>query len=211
MPTRARRERERKKREAEEAAQGAAAGAGAPISDGIDDPPPAPSRRRRGRPPGARTGATTAAKTQEIADALGKILVLPSFAMGFTGDPWAAEHFEQAGPAFADAIARHSETNPGLRRVLEKVTMGDANLTLIMAGVIYLLPPAMYFGVLPAPPLLKSQFGVPERGEVRQPSILDTMAAQQAAEQAAPGPEWVPPVDGEFTHPPGVVPGAHTV
>jgi hypothetical protein len=196
---------------AQAAAETAAAAAGAaidtdrPADDGINDPPPAPSRRRRGRPPGSSNRSN---KTREIEQALSKILVLPAMPFAWTGDPWVSRHFEERAPVLAQELAKKSETSPALRRQLEWLTKGDTDLSLVMAGVLYLVPPLMYFGIIPAPGAARTLLDVPFREEVKEPGVFDMLQ-----DMGQPGPEFVPLTsgDGPFTHPPDLDPSAHQV
>ena len=153
-----------------------------------------------GAPPPSRDQVT-----RQIQQMLEDILCSPGFVFAGFGYEWEANHFDVQGQAFAANVARSSERNPWLRRLLERGLSGEQNVVAILTSmnlatgaVGYLLPPLIKWGIVPAGPTQRRMFGVPPKpGQrtpppiVHQPPVTDAMqsvvAAWQAAEQAGQG------------------------
>jgi hypothetical protein len=173
-------------------------------------------RKGRGRPKGYKPppkdgpNQTIKKECREIQTKLTALLARPAIPMHLAGDAWPAAHIEQNSPGLAHAIALACETNAALRAQLNRLlTIGDG-ASLVFAAAAYLAPVLIYYGIIPAPPMVRVQLGVPTRAEARGESIADTMRKMQ--DQArAPQQYPVPDPDGSYPDPtqapaPGPVP-----
>jgi hypothetical protein len=131
-----------------------------------------------GAPPNAGARASVRTEAREIEQKLASLLGRPAFPMRLAGDEWPAEHIESNAPGLASAVARRCEEDARLReQMLRLLRVGD-NAGLVMAAVMYLVPVLLYYGVVPAPPVLTAQLGVPNRADVRGVSITEQMRAE---------------------------------
>jgi hypothetical protein len=166
------------------------------------EPPPAaeaprdlPPKRKAGRPKGAKNrpkaaptaersaSAKVAAECREIEQKLAALLARPAIPMHLAGDQWPAAHVEANAPGLATAVANAARENANLRaQLLRLLKVGDG-AGLVLAVIAYLAPILIYYGVIPAPPMVRQQLGVPVRAEVRGQSIAEMM--RQEAEQHA--------------------------
>jgi hypothetical protein len=196
-----------------------------PLAAGARDTPPSP-RDPQEEPAGGKAPRKRNRKTgdqqlkldlKEIEDKLSDLLQIPAVPMAAAGDVWPAQHIEGRSPALAKAIAHACKDNIQLReKLLQFLRVGDG-AGLLIAAVAYAAPVAMYYGVVPAPPILKMQLQVPNRAEVRQPSMMEQMRQYEheerfaAAAAAAAANEPVPSEDGPPYDPenPRSTPGAH--
>lgn len=136
--------------------------------------------KRRGRKPG---DAQLKLDLKEIEEKLGNLLELPAVPMAAAGDVWPAQHIEARAHPLAKAIAQSCKDNPQLReKLLQLLRVGDG-AGLVLAALAYAAPVALYYGLLPVPPLVKHQFQIPDRAEAREPSIVEQMRAQERAQQ----------------------------
>lgn len=149
---------------------------------GSGDKPPTPPAAEQ--PKRKRTRTSKKERTRQLENALAEILTLPAVPAAMTGDQWLYEHFSTQGPETAAKLAAASENNQTLRRILEQLTQGEGYATLVMAGMAYLLPPLLYFGVVPVP-ALKSVFSVPERGAREHPAAAPAPEREYAGDAGA--------------------------
>lgn len=143
-----------------------------PGGGGSPTPKDAPPKKRGpGRPKGSKnrtkgTGSrartdTKAAKTVQIEQALAEMLGMPAIPFAMLGDEFCASHFATAGPGLAKQLATMSESNPQLRQVLERALDVSTMGALVMALFMYLMPPLLHHGIIPAPPMVAAMMGVP--------------------------------------------------
>jgi hypothetical protein len=166
-----------------------------------NEAPPSEVKARRGRKPG---DAQLKLDLREIETKLTELLTLPSIPMDAAGDEWPARHIERHAPALAHAIAETARGNTQLREKLLGLLRAGDNASLILAILAYAAPVVLYYGILPLPPALPRQFGIPKRDEVRAPSIIDRMreeeerlaSAQRADAQAAQNAQSTPAAAG---------------
>jgi len=143
---------------------------------GEDPPAPAAEPKRRGRKPG---DAQLKADLKEIEEKLTQLLTLPSIPMDAAGDHWPARHIETRAPALAHAVTETARNNTQLReKLLQLLRVGDGAGLAIAAGA-YLLPVAIYYGIIPIPDPLRTQIPVPTREQARGASIIDQMHAEE--------------------------------
>jgi hypothetical protein len=179
-----------------------------PLSTVPKDTPPSPrdpEQEQPGKAPRKRNRKTGDQQLKldlkEIEDKLSDLLQIPAVPMAAAGDVWPAQHIEQRSPALAKAIAHACKDNVQLReKLLQLLRVGDG-ASLLIAAVAYIAPVAMYYGVLPAPPILKVQLQVPDRAKVRQASMMEQMRAYEReealrADAAAAAAQTVPSEDG---------------
>jgi hypothetical protein len=148
--------------------------------------PKEPRKRVRNR---GKTAADAQLKLdlKEIESKLSDLLQIPAVPMAAAGDVWPAQHIEARSPALAKAIAHACKENVQLReKLLQLLRVGDG-ASLLIAALAYAAPVAMYYGIVPAPPILKAQLQVPDRATVRQASMMEQMRAyeQQQREEEA--------------------------
>jgi hypothetical protein len=153
---------------------------------GTNDVGDTPPRKKRGRPPGAKnktavpandpsfTAAQTAASTafkqteakelKRLRKQLTGVLTGPAIVFQGVGEDWPAEHVEAQAPELANAIVDLAERDPAFKRRLQKFLEGGSTAGLVMAGLMYVGPLAIYFGA-PAPPKVKEMLNIPPRGK----------------------------------------------
>jgi hypothetical protein len=147
-------------------------------------PPKEPRKRVRNR---GKTAADTQLKLdlKEIESKLSDLLQIPAVPMAAAGDVWPAQHIEARSPALAKAIAHTCKENIQLReKLLQLLRVGDG-ASLLIAALTYAAPVAMYYGIVPAPPILKAQLQVPDRARVRQASMMEQMRQYEREEKMA--------------------------
>lgn len=132
-----------------------------------------PTKKKRGRPPGSKNKAASAGPVDGsasgkskawVAKQLATLLRSPGFVFEATGDPWAVEHVDKSAPELAKAIAEHAEKNPAFKSRLVAFLEGGETAGLVFAGLMYVAPLAIYFGVLPIPPHFRARLPIPQRG-----------------------------------------------
>ena len=175
------------------------------------DTPAAETPRKRNR----KTGdAQLKLDLKEIEEKLAVLLETPGVPMAAAGDVWPAQHIEHRAAPLAKAIATACKDNPQLREKLLQLLRVGEGASLLIAAVAYIAPVAMYYGLVPAPPILKMQLQIPDRNTVRQASVMEQMRAyeqQMAAEDAQRAAQTVPSDDGPPHDPenPRSTPRAH--
>ena len=145
-------------------------------------PPPDTGRERApAKPKGtSKANAQAKAEAKEIEQKLSALIIRPAIPMHAIGDEWPAQHLEATGPAFAKALARKAEENANLRaQLLRLLRVGD-DAGLVISGLLCAVPILAYYEVLPVPPLVRSQLGVPRRAEARGTSVMDVMRDERA-------------------------------
>lgn len=110
--------------------------------------------------PGAPDSKSKAWMTKRLA----ALLRSPAFVFEATGDPWAVEHIDRAGPDLAKALADHAERNPAFKARLVAFLDGGETAGLVFAAIMYAAPLAIYFGILPIPPHFRARLPIPPRG-----------------------------------------------
>ena len=111
-----------------------------------------------------------------------------------TGDIWPAQHIEAQAAPLAKAIANACKDNVQLRnRLLQFLRVSD-NANLGIAIFSYLVPILLYYGILPAPPMVRAQLGVPDRADVRGPTLAQQMEDAVRSQNATAPP---PPATNE--------------
>lgn len=189
---------------------------------GVQKQPPR-SKRARQREPDQASGQTERTRpepvsrdqlTRKIQAMCEDVLCSPTLVFAGFGLQWEADHFAAQGERFAANIARSSETNPWLRKHLERALEGEqtamailTSFNLATGAIGYVLPPLIKWGVVPAPASARRIFGVPSpvaqgtRPIVPpapyQPPVTDAMqtvaALWQQAEQNGHGAPPAPP------------------
>lgn len=143
---------------------------------------------RRGRPAASEK---LSSETAAIGAALGQLLSMPGAIFGMIGDPFLGDdvslnaageaevrpgHFSRTGPAFGMQLAKASETNPNLRRILKSAMSGDSIAVLVLGAIAYAAPPLVYL-MTPNESPIRETFGVPARPRKekssRRPTTLD--------------------------------------
>lgn len=147
-------------------------------------------RERRDKTP--KTRATRApgrpskdSETEAIGRALGQLLAAPGAIFGMINEPFLGDqvatddagrplqdadgkyvsipgHFSRTGPSFGMQLAKASETNPALRRILKNAMAGDSIALLLMGGIAYAAPPLVYL-LTPNHSPIRKTLGVPPR------------------------------------------------
>lgn len=156
-----------------------------------------PAPKRRGRPKG---DAQLKLDLKEIEDKLATLLETPAIPMAVAGDVWPAQHIEQRAKPLAKAISQACKDNPQLReKLLQYLRVGDS-ASLILAVGVFLVPILIYYGILPAPPIVKIQLQIPDRQApgVRQASVPEQVRIyeQQMRDEAEAHGERYPAGDG---------------
>ncbi len=113
---------------------------------------------------------------------LAALLRSPGFVFEATGDPWAVQHIDKAGPDLAKALADHAERNPAFKSRLVAFLEGGETAGLVFASIMYAAPLAIYFGILPIPPHFRARLPIPARGSMMPD--LASMASNGAAPDA---------------------------
>jgi hypothetical protein len=168
---------------------GAAAGKDGPEPDG--DTPPKPESGKARQP---RSKRITKKGTEAIRDAFAELLSLPAVPCAIAGDQWAAQHFSQTGPRFAEQIAAASERNPVLRRWCERMMAGETTAVLLMAAIAYAGPPLIHWNLVPVPEGLLPE--VPRARKARRPTPQGSPAdANLWPDRPEPQPEPAPDLD----------------
>lgn len=162
------------------------------------------------KPPSA--GAALNAEVRKIEEQLTALFVGPSVPMRMAGDDWPADHVESKGPDLAHQIAELARRNPAVRSQLRAALSVNENAQLGFAVAAYLAPILIYYGLLPAPPMIKEQLQVPDRAAARAGVVPDwsptpDVSSERGSSQTRPGPfaEQPPGTPGS---PPAPAPGA---
>jgi hypothetical protein len=141
------------------------------------------------KPKGRKAGdAQLKLDLKEIEEKLSRLLELPAVPMVATGDVWPAQHIEAQAAPLAKAIANACKDNPQLRAKLLQLLRVSDNANLGIAVFRCLAPILLYYGILPAPPLLRAQLGVPNRSEARGPTLAEQMEDAIRSQNAPPPP-----------------------
>lgn len=165
-----------------------------------DKTPKTSATRKPGRPSGAeRTSSETAA----IGEALGQLLSMPGAVFGMIGEPFLGDtavpdgkggytpvlgHFGRTGPSFGMQLAKASETNPGLRRILRQVMGGDSFALLLLGAVTYAGIPLVYL-LTPNHSPIRHTLGVPDRPRRTPDPGPDPFVGDHADTEEAAGDE----------------------
>ena len=124
----------------------------------------------------------SAAELKKIEDALTDFICMPAMAFEFKGDEWPAEHVNQRGPILAKRITKLAEQKPEFREQLLKMIDGGVWGPLIFAGIMYSLPIAVYYELvpLPVPARMALVGGTPIRSEMEPDEDADSPSVQGA-------------------------------
>lgn len=161
---------------------------------GADDAAAPESPRKRGPRGTGKADAQLKLDLKEIEEKLSRLLELPAVPMVATGDIWPAQHIEAQAAPLAKAIANACKDNVQLRnRLLQFLRVSD-NANLGIAIFSYLVPILLYYGILPAPPMVRAQLGVPDRQEARGPTLAQQMEDAIRSQNATAPP---PPATNE--------------
>jgi hypothetical protein len=175
----------------------AAAPAAAQLPPG-DKPPRsersgAAKRKRAKAAGGAKAptaGAALNAEVRKLQEQLTALLVSPAVPMHMAEDHWPADHIENRAPELAHQIAELARRNAAFRAQLQRLLAASEGGQLFFAAAAYLLPVLIYYGLVPAPPMLKEQLQVPDRGAARAGVVPDwqpPVGSEDGSTQARPG------------------------
>jgi hypothetical protein len=142
-------------------------------------PEPEVGRKAPKAPKATKAAAGINAELKEIETKLAALLGRPAIPMHLAGDEWPATHVEENAAPLAKQIAQAARDNARLREQLLKLLRVGDGAGLVFAALAYLVPVLLYYGVVPAPPLVRSQLGVPERAAVRGRSLGDIARAER--------------------------------
>lgn len=135
------------------------------------------AKPRRPRKPRA---ANVAAELKELEEKLSNVLTAPAIPMAMAGDGWAANHVSERAHPLAVQIVNLARENDAFRARLLVLMRTSDQAQIVFAAGAYLIPLLAYYGVLPLPPVVRAQLGVPDRREV-------AAGAAAAFEQGKPG------------------------
>lgn len=179
------------------------------------EPTPRPKKRKNKRlipdPP-------READLKELERIITEALKQPGLICAAFGDEWAAEHFVSTAPAVSRNLVIASQHNPWLRRKLEEAATGEdaamAALSLVPlagAGIMYLLPPLIYFFDLPVSERARKMLGdIPHRNAARPAPSVDNPHPSFSPDANGSAPAAAAPFApaGTAAPPPGVPPAA---
>ena len=157
-----------------------------PADPPLRDKPPAAKKSGRGgkragagRPKGSTSkpsrGPTRKQENDALQAALGELLAMPLLVTAMLpidseGKAFMQQHFIGAAPSTAAQLVALSEHSPELRGALTRATTGSVTLGLIMLGVGYAAPPALWM--------------LGQRGPALALNALATMTPEQVNEMA---------------------------
>lgn len=99
--------------------------------------------------------------TKQLEEALAELLTMPAIPFTLAGDDFCSNHFLTTGPELAKKLAETSEHNETLRRILERIIVGESVAVLFMGLITYALPPMLHHRMIPGGDVVAPMFGVP--------------------------------------------------
>jgi hypothetical protein len=109
------------------------------------------------KPPVLR-GVRRAKKFRVLEDRLAELLAMPGVLFVQAGDEFCATHFMVRGPELAAKLVTVAESSEAVERFLTRVANGTSIISVALAVVTYLLPPAIHHG-LPVPDSIRNFYG----------------------------------------------------